>query len=102
MDSPLTIQSLEIENTKRVKAVSLTPSKDGLTVIGGKNGNGKTSILDSIVWALGGDKHRPSNPKNDAWDSSTVQKVKNWQAKEGIYWNPDGVIRKESWSKILK
>ena len=66
MDSPLTIQSLEIENTKRVKAVSLTPSKDGLTVIGGKNGNGKTSVLDSIVWALGGDKHRPSNPKNDA------------------------------------
>lgn len=54
------INSLEIENIKRIKAVALTPSKNGLTVIGGKNGQGKTSVLDSIAWGLGGDKFRPT------------------------------------------
>lgn len=54
------ITSFEIENVKRVKAVALAPSENGLTVIGGRNGQGKTSVLDAIAWALGGDKYRPS------------------------------------------
>ena len=54
------INSLEFENVKRIKAVQLEPSKNGLTVIGGKNRQGKTSVLDSIAWALGGDKFKPS------------------------------------------
>lgn len=54
------INKLEIENVKRIKAVKIEPTQNGLTVIGGRNGQGKTSVLDSIAWALGGDKHRPS------------------------------------------
>lgn len=53
------INRLEIENVKRVRAVSLEPASSGLTVIGGKNGQGKTSVLDAIAWALGGDRYRP-------------------------------------------
>lgn len=56
------INKLEIENVKRVRAVTLEPSANGLTVIGGRNGQGKTSILDAIAWALGGEKYRPGNP----------------------------------------
>jgi len=54
------INSLEIENIKRVRAVKLEPAANGLTVIGGKNNQGKTSVLDAIAWALGGDRYRPS------------------------------------------
>ena len=59
------INSLEIENVKRVKAVGLKPSVNGLTIIGGNNGEGKTSVLDAIAWALGGNKHRPSQAQRE-------------------------------------
>ncbi len=59
------ITNLELENVKRIKAVSLTPAENGLTVIGGGNGEGKTSVLDALAWALGGDKFKPSNPRRE-------------------------------------
>lgn len=55
------INKLEIENVKRVKAVKMEPAANGLTIIGGKNNQGKTSVLDAIAWALGGDRYRPSS-----------------------------------------
>lgn len=57
------INKLEIENVKRVKAVKIEPTKNGLTIVGGKNKQGKTSVLDAIAWGLGGNKYRPSQPK---------------------------------------
>lgn len=54
------INKLEIENVKRIKAVKLEPTAKGLTIVGGNNNQGKTSVLDSIAWALGGEKYRPS------------------------------------------
>ena len=59
------INTLEFENIKRIKAVQLAPAKNGLTVIGGDNRQGKTSVLDAIAWALGGEKFRPSSPKRE-------------------------------------
>lgn len=59
------INKLEIENVKRVKAVVVEPTSSGLTVIGGKNNQGKTSVLDAIAWALGGKKYQPSNPQRE-------------------------------------
>lgn len=56
------INKLEIENVKRVKAVRIEPSANGLTIIGGKNNQGKTSVLDAIAWTLGGERYRPSQP----------------------------------------
>lgn len=47
------ILSLEAENVKRLRAVSLA-FKDGLIVISGENGAGKSSCLDAIAMALGG------------------------------------------------
>lgn len=59
------ITSLELENIKRIKAVQISPTETGLTVIGGKNGQGKTSVLDAIMWILGGERYRPSEPKRE-------------------------------------
>jgi DNA repair exonuclease SbcCD ATPase subunit len=59
------INKLEIENVKRIKAVKIEPTASGLTIVGGKNNQGKTSVLDSIAWALGGDKYRPSAAQRD-------------------------------------
>ncbi len=63
------INRLEIENVKRVKAVKLEPAANGLTIIGGNNNQGKTSVLDSIAWALGGERYRPSQA---AREGSTI------------------------------
>ncbi len=56
----ITINKLEIENVKRIKAVKIEPSATGLTIVGGNNNQGKTSVLDAIAWTLGGNKYKPS------------------------------------------
>lgn len=74
--SAVTIHQLELENVKRIKAVSLTPAQTGLTIIGGRNNQGKTSVLDAIAWALGGNKHRPSQPqRTDGPDAPRLKVV---------------------------
>lgn len=46
---------LQSTNYKRLKAVEITPDEDGnLVIVAGKNGQGKSSVLDSITAALGG------------------------------------------------
>lgn len=71
---PVKINSLEIENVKRIQAVALEPTANGLTVIGGNNGQGKTSVLDAICWALGGERSRPSNATREG--STVPPKIK--------------------------
>ncbi|MDF2649832.1 MAG: chromosome segregation protein [Paenibacillus sp.] len=59
------INKLEIENVKRVKAVKIEPTTNGITIVGGKNNQGKTSVLDAIAWGLGGNKYRPSQAERE-------------------------------------
>lgn len=59
------ISGLKIENVKKVKVVEFTPSENGLTVIGGNNREGKTTVLDSIAFALGGNRFKPSEPHRE-------------------------------------
>lgn len=60
------ISTASIRNTKRVIDVEFSPSGAGLTIIGGRNAQGKTSVLDAIAWALGGGKFAPSAPSGGA------------------------------------
>lgn len=62
---PVKINTLELENVKRIRAVQLSPAANGLTIIGGNNNQGKTSVLDAICWLLGGNKYQPSNAQRE-------------------------------------
>lgn len=67
------IVKLTAENIKRLRAVEITP--DGNTVvIAGRNGQGKTSVLDSIFYALGGGPAMKdtSRPIRDGETSASV------------------------------
>lgn len=55
------IIKLKSENVKRLKAIEIDP-KSNFMVIGGKNGEGKTSAIDSISLALGGGNELPAVP----------------------------------------
>jgi DNA repair exonuclease SbcCD ATPase subunit len=55
------IINLKASNIKKLVAVDITPTGDVIK-ISGKNGAGKTSVLDSIFWALGGNKGIQDEP----------------------------------------
>lgn len=55
------ILKLVAENVKKLRAVEITPTGE-LVEITGKNGAGKSSVLDSIWWALAGTKHIQAVP----------------------------------------
>jgi DNA repair exonuclease SbcCD ATPase subunit len=56
------ILTLQIENIKRVSAAFITANGESVVTIGGKNGHGKSSCIDSIAMALGGKKLCPPEP----------------------------------------
>lgn len=58
---PMKIIALEAENVKRLSAVCIRP-QGNLVEITGKNGQGKTSVLDAIWWALEGAKNIHAMP----------------------------------------
>lgn len=66
--TPVHITAFEIENVMRVNAARCECDGESLTVIGGDNAQGKTSALKGIIWAIGGDSYRPSNPLRDGAD----------------------------------
>lgn len=72
---PVKITSFEAENVKRVKAIALEPTANGLTVIGGRNGQGKTSVLDAIAWTLGGNRRKPTDAKREGSATDPQLKV---------------------------
>lgn len=61
---PVKIELLQIRNFKRVHLAEAHFSPDGLSIIGGRNGQGKSTFLHAIGHLLGGKKHAPSNPHN--------------------------------------
>lgn len=52
---------LKSENFMGLEAVDITPPEH-LVVVGGKNAQGKSSVLNSIVAALAGGKSLPEEP----------------------------------------
>lgn len=66
------ILNLKAENIKKLVAVDITPDADTV-IITGKNGAGKSSVLDSIFWALGGTKNIQDKPIRDGQETAFVK-----------------------------
>lgn len=66
------IVKLTAENIKRLTAVEITPEGNVITV-GGKNGAGKSSVLDSISYALGGSALVPGEPIRKGENEAKVE-----------------------------
>lgn len=74
MKNETTYRAAELlaSNVKRLRAVALTIPENGVT-LSGKNGSGKSSILDSIAQALDGGSAQPERPINDAEDHADIR-----------------------------
>ena len=74
MSEKAKITGLKVSNFKRVKLIEIQPEQNGLTILGGNNRQGKSSILDAIAYALGGESFRPSTVNNtDADEDATIR-----------------------------
>lgn len=66
------IIELQAENVKRLKAVTIAP--DGNIVeISGRNGQGKSSVLDSIWWALSGTSNIQAKPIRKGQEHASIR-----------------------------
>lgn len=66
------IIKLEASNFKRLRAVEISPDGN-LVVIAGRNGQGKTSVLDAITAALGGNNTKTlPRPIRDGEDKASI------------------------------
>jgi len=65
------IISLTAENVKRLSAVAITPDGNLVEIVG-KNGSGKTSVLDSLWWALDGSGNVQSDPIRHGADEARI------------------------------
>ena len=70
-DHPLTIVKLTASNVKRLRAVTIAPDGN-LVVLSGRNGQGKTTVLDCIEYAIGGKDAICAEPVRRGEDSAEI------------------------------
>jgi len=66
------IITLTARNVKRLKAVRITPDGNPVTVIGGRNAQGKSSVLDAIIYTLAGKRSEPKNVIRNGEEGASV------------------------------
>jgi DNA repair exonuclease SbcCD ATPase subunit len=66
------IISLQAENVKRLSAVEITPDGKSI-IIAGQNAQGKSSVLDSILYALAGKDALPERPIRDGESHASIK-----------------------------
>jgi DNA repair exonuclease SbcCD ATPase subunit len=94
------ITQLKASNIKKLKAVELDFDKDdNLVMITGKNAAGKTSVLDSIWYALGGKRNIPAHPIREGEDHAEISMI--LESPKGTYEIVRTFTEKDSYIKIL-
>lgn len=67
------IKRLDVKNIKRVREAHLEFGDKPLFIIGGDNEEGKSSVLDSIPYAMAGKRAWPERPLRDGTDHGSVE-----------------------------
>ena len=75
MTEPAKITGFSIQDFKRIRLVEIRPEENGLTILGGRNAQGKSSCLDAIAYALGGESFRPSDINNHEGEKNAAIRV---------------------------
>ncbi len=67
------ITAVSASNFKRLRDVQITPDADrAIILIGGKNAQGKSSLLDALTTAFGGKRAAPADPVRHGAESATI------------------------------
>lgn len=91
---PQTIIGMHAENVMRIGLVDLKPDATGAIVIGGQNEAGKSSLINSIMFALGGASSMPERPVREGRKESVIElTTQNLNIRRLI--KPDGSTRVE-------
>lgn len=91
---PQTIIGLHAENAMRIGLVDLKPDPTGAIVIGGQNEAGKSSLINSIMFALGGASTMPERPVREGRKESVIE-LTTQSLKIRRLIKPDGSTRVE-------
>lgn len=68
------ITAIAVSNFKRLNEIQFSPDGDrALLLIGGKNGQGKSSTLDALIAAFGGKAAAPTDPVRHGADQATIE-----------------------------
>jgi DNA repair exonuclease SbcCD ATPase subunit len=91
METPIRVLSLQASNILRLSAIKFEWKKDqNVLTLGGKNGAGKSSVMNAIAAALGGMALCPDEP------------LKRGESRGFVELNLDGlVVRREFWRDLL-
>lgn len=82
------IIGLQTKNVKKIKVIDITPD-DNMVQITGPNGTGKSSVLDSILMALGGESLIPAKPVREGEKTASID-VDLGEYKVSRHWtNPE-------------
>lgn len=83
------IVELVADNFKRLRAVRMVVDGAGVVEIAGKNAQGKTSVIDAVWAALGGERAAPEKPIRDGatraeikLDLGTIKVTRRWTGNE--------------------
>lgn len=67
------ITAVAVRDFKRIKDINIKPDADrSIILIGGKNAQGKTSLLDALTVAFGGKKMQPADPVRRGADDAEI------------------------------
>lgn len=91
------ITAIEIRDFKRIHDVKIRPESDRtIILIGGRNAQGKSSILDALTVALGGKDELPSDPvRHGAADAEIKIEIDNGTFNVRRRIDPDGSSKLE-------